>query len=103
MSNSPNTSGKLSRRSRRYSTYSCLSNESNNNYNIHVISVHQASDDYYSDYNSTVTLNVNGPLSDNPLILAFVNYEPVQWILHIPEGVVVSKVILVSPPWPTGS
>ncbi len=81
--------------SRRYSTYSCLSNESNNNYNIHVISVHQASD-YYFGYYSTVSLNVNGPLSDKPLILAFVNYEPVQWILHIPEGVVVSKVILVS-------
>ncbi len=95
VSNSPDTAGEHSRRSRLYSTYSCLSNESNNIYNIHVISVHQASD-YYFGYYSTVSLNVNGSLSDKPLILAFVSYEPVQWILHIPEGVVVSKVILVS-------
>ncbi len=61
--------------------------------------MHQIGSLYYGydhNYNSTVSLNVNGPLSDKPLILAFVSYEPVQWILYIPEGVVVSKVILVS-------
>ena len=99
VSNSLDTVGNPTVRNSRHSIYSCLSSKSNSNYNVHVISMHQIGSLYYGydhNYNSTVSLNVNGPLPDKPLILAFVSYEPVQWILYIPEGVVVSKVILVS-------
>ncbi len=31
-----------------------------------------------------------------PLILVLVNYEPVQWEIHMPEGITIAKVVLVS-------
>ena len=40
-------------------------------------------------------LSVTGS-SSRPLILVLSSYEPVQWTLHIPAGVVIDRVILVS-------
>ena len=36
--------------------------------------------------------------SGRPIILVFASYEPVNWILNLPAGVTIRKVILVSKP-----
>ena len=80
-------------------TYSCVANE-NCDYDVHVIS------NYEGDYNhgfgpvnnagtTNVQLSVSGQ-SSKPLVLVFVSYEPVNWILSIPRGITIEKVLLVS-------
>ena len=39
---------------------------------------------------------VSGGQSGKPVILVFASYEPVNWILQLPAGITISKVILVS-------
>ena len=82
------------------SVYSCLPSTVNNDTNVHVIGVYEAgsghSFNYHPTYISNVCLNVNGSLLDKPLILVLTTYEPVHWVLHMPEGVVINKVILVT-------
>ena len=80
-------------------TYSCVANE-NCNYDVHVISNYEG--DYHHGFgpvtrsgNTNVELRVSGQGS-KPLVLVFVSYEPVNWILSIPSGVVIEKVLLVS-------
>ena len=80
-------------------TYSCVANE-NCNYDVHVISNYEG--DYNHGFgpvtrsgNTNVELRVSGHGS-KPLVLVFVSYEPVNWILSIPSGVVIEKVLLVS-------
>ena len=34
--------------------------------------------------------------SNRPIVLVLASYEPVNWILHLPVGISISKVILVS-------
>ena len=79
--------------------YSCIANE-NCNYDVHVIS------NYEGDYNhgfgpvtragtTDVQLSVSGQDS-KLLVLVFVSYEPVNWILNVPNGIIVNKVLLVS-------
>ena len=45
--------------------------------------------------NTRVQIRSSGE-SSKPLILVFVSYEPVNWILSIPNGVVIDRAILVS-------
>ncbi len=82
------------------SVYSCLPSTVNNDTNVHVINVYEAgsgqSFNYHPTYISNVCLNVNGSLMDKPLILVLITYEPIHWVLHMPEGVVINKVILVT-------
>ena len=85
---------------RSQTTYSCVANE-NCDYDVHVIS------NYEGDYNhpgfgpvndvgtTNVQLSVSGQNS-KPLVLVFVSYEPVNWILSVPQGVTIEKVLLVS-------
>ncbi len=84
---------------RQRSVYSCTSTTSHSNYHLHVIGVYEAgsghSFNYHPTYTSNVCITINGSLSDKPLIIVLSTYEPVQWVLHIPEGLVVNKVILV--------
>ena len=43
--------------------------------------------------------NVNilsGGQSGRPIVLVFASYEPVNWILNLPAGITISKVIVVS-------
>ena len=43
--------------------------------------------------------NVNilsGNQSGRAIVLVFASYEPVNWILNLPAGITISKVILVS-------
>ena len=80
-------------------TYSCAADE-NCNYDVHIIS------NYEGDYNhgfgpvtssgtTNVQLSVSGQGS-KPIVLVFVSYEPVHWILNIPTGVIVEKILIVS-------
>ena len=73
-------------------TYSCVANE-NCDYDVHVVG------NYGGDNGNLITrtnvqLRVSGE-SSKPLVLVFVSYEPVNWILSIPQGVIIEKVLLV--------
>ena len=79
-------------------TYSCVADE-NCNYDVHIISNYEG--DYNHGFgpvtragNTNVQLSVSGEGS-KPLVLVFVSYEPVNWILSIPQGVTIEKVLLV--------
>ncbi len=86
----------------RSTVYSCISSRVNDNYYVHVISIYTASwfhpRNFVNDltYTSNVCIQGNGSLIDKPLIIVLANYRSTQWILHIPQGIVVSKVILVN-------
>jgi len=47
--------------------------------------------------NATVNI-VSGGKSHRSLVLVLASYEPVNWILNLPAGITISKVILVSTP-----
>ena len=78
-------------------TYSCVADE-NCNYDVHIISNYEGDGHtgfrIHNTGNTNVRLSVSGQGS-KPLILVFVSYEPVNWILSIPSGVVIDKVLLV--------
>ena len=85
-------------RGQSQSTYGCVADE-NCNYDVHVVTIYQ------SDYNhgfgpvtrsgtTNVQLRVSG-WGSKPLVLVFVSYEAVNWILSIPSGVVIEKILLV--------
>ena len=73
--------------------------DTNNNYDIHVIGNYESNghsgfrvhETGYTDLYLTVTGE-----SSRPLILVLTSYEPVEWTLHIPSGVIIDKVIIVS-------
>ena len=80
-------------------TYSCVANE-NCNYDVHVISNYEGEYNYGFDLetsvgSSNVQLRVSGK-SHKPLVLVLASYEPVNWILSIPQGVTIEKVLLVN-------
>ena len=83
---------------RSQTNYSCVANE-NCNYDVHVVSNYEG--DYSHRFglfteagNTNVQLRVSGE-SSKPLVLVFVSYEAVNWILSIPRGVTIDKVLLV--------
>ena len=81
-------------------TYSCVANE-NCRYDVHVIGNYESNGRHgFGLERTTGTTNVNISVSGSnqgtkPLILVFVSYEPVRWILNIPSGVVIERVLLV--------
>ena len=80
-------------------TYSCVSGV-RSQYEVHVISNYESNGQHGFGQTRTtgitdVNLNVDGNGSI-PLVLVFVSYEPVNWILQIPSGVVIDTVMLVS-------
>ena len=78
-------------------TYSCVAND-NCDSNIHVIGNYESSNRQFdaerAAADTDVELSVTGE-SSRPLVLVFWSHEPVRWILHIPSGVVIDKVIVV--------
>jgi len=78
-------------------TYSCVAND-NCNYDVHVIANYESNGHsgfrIHNTGNTNVNLAVTGT-SSKPLILVFVSYEPVNWTLTIPTGVVIDRIILV--------
>ena len=81
-------------------TYSCVAND-NCRYNVHVIGNYESNGRHGFGIQRTtgrtnVNLRVSGPNEGTkPLILVFVSYEPVTWILSIPSGVVIERILLV--------
>lgn len=78
-------------------TYSCVADD-NCNYDVHVLGMYKSTGRHilrhtngYTDVYLTVTGN-----STRPLILVVSSKEHVQWTLHIPPGVVIDRVIIVS-------
>ena len=80
--------------------YSCVANE-NCEYDVHVIGNYESNGRHGFGIERTAgTTNVNIVVSGTnqgtkPLILVFVSYEPVKWILSIPSGVVIERILLV--------
>ena len=80
-------------------TYSCVSSV-RSQYEVHVISNYESDGQHgfgktHTTGTTDVNLNVDGSGSV-PLVLVFVSYEPVNWILQVPSGVVIDTVLLVS-------
>ena len=79
-------------------TFSCVADE-NCNYDVHIIgnadNGHTLGSSSTRNTNIDVQLSVNSQGSNSPLVLVFVSREPVNWILDIPSGVVIEKVLVV--------
>ena len=75
-----------------------MANE-NCNYDVHVISNYESDGSHgFRRTRTTGTTNVDVRVTGDgskPLILVFVSYEPVRWILSVPQGVVIERVLLV--------
>ncbi len=71
----------------------------NCNYEIHVLGNYESNGHTGFRVHNTgftdVYLEVTGS-STRALILVLSSYEPVEWVLHIPVGVIIDRVILVS-------
>lgn len=80
------------------STSSCVAND-NSDYEVHIIGNYEGNGHTgFRIHNTGYTnlyMTITGS-SSRPLILVLSSYEPIQWTLHIPTGVVLDKVILVS-------
>ena len=79
-------------------TYSCVANENCDN-DVHIISNYEGNGHtgfrVHNTGNTRVNIQVSGR-SSKPLILVFSSYEPVNWMLNIPSGVVIDRILLVS-------
>ena len=80
--------------------YSCLVPDNlNPNYDVHILSVYEASSNHFFRYHPTGTSNVRLFVSGEvlkPIVLVLVSYEPIEWRLSIPTGVEIERVLLVS-------
>ena len=63
---------------------------------MHVLSVYQVINTRPPSAGDAAVNIVSGGQSGRPIVLVFASYEPVNWILHLPAGITISKVILVS-------
>ena len=79
-----------------YSTYSCTPSSSSTQYEVHVLSVYEVINRRPPTAGNANVNIVSGGKSNRPIVLVLASYEPVNWILHLPAGILVSKVILVS-------
>ena len=77
-------------------TSSCIVNE-NCNYEVHVLGNYESNGQHsFRNHNTGFTdLYITGSTARR-LILVLSSYEPVEWLLHIPAGVVIERVIIVS-------
>ena len=80
-------------------SYTCISGV-RSQYEVHVISNHESNGQHgFGQTRTTGTTDVNVNVDGNgsiPLVLVFVSYEPVNWILQVPNGTVIDTVLLVS-------
>ena len=83
------------------STRSCTAND-NCNSSVHVISVYEARSDHRGGYyhptgSASVRVTVSEDQNDTrPLILVLASYEPISWLISMPQGVTFEKIIVVS-------
>ncbi|CAH3130343.1 unnamed protein product [Porites lobata] len=79
-----------------YSTYSCTPSSSSTQYEVHVLAVYEVINRRPPTAgNANVNIASRGQ-SNRPIVLVLGSYEPVNWILNLPAGISISKVILVS-------
>ena len=78
--------------------YGCVSSTVNCEYEVHVIAIYESRDHGFGAprvaENTYVQFNINGR-SSKPLVLVFTSYEPVNWQLSLPSGVVVNRILVV--------
>ena len=79
-----------------YSTYSCTPSSSSTQYEVHVLSVYEVINRRPPTAGNANVNIVSRGQSNRPIVLVLASYEPVNWILHLPVGISISKVILVS-------
>ena len=81
------------------SVYSCLVPDNlNPNYDVHILSVYEATSSGSSRTHPTGFSNVSLSLSGEalkPIVLVLVSYEPVEWRLTVPSEVKIERVLLV--------
>ena len=81
--------------------YGCVSSLLNCDYEVHVIANYESSNGHHGfgirrvAGSTYVHFNINGQ-SSKPLVLVFTSYEPVNWVLYLPSGVVVNRILVVS-------
>ena len=79
--------------------YSCLVPYNlNPNYDVHILSVYEATNNRFFGSHPTGTSNVRLSLSGvalKPIVLVLVSYEPVEWRLTVPSRVKIERVLLV--------
>ena len=81
--------------------YGCVSDLLNCDYEVHVIANYESSNGHHGfgirrvAGSTYVQFNIKGQ-SSKPLILVFTSYEPVNWVLSLPSGVVVNRILVVS-------
>lgn len=79
--------------------YSCKPVFSSAEYEVHALSVYEViNTSPPSAGNATVQIIIR-TTPNRPIILVLGSYEPVNWILNVPTGIIISKVILVSMWW----
>ena len=76
--------------------YSCTPGSSSTQNEIHVLSVFKGNDTRPPSAGDTIVDIVGSSKSGRPVILVLGSYLSVNWILNLPAGVNISKVILVS-------
>jgi len=77
--------------------YSCTPGGSSTKYEIHVLSVYEGNRHTRPPSAGNTNVNIiSGGQSSKPVILVLASYEPVNWILNLPAGITISRVILVS-------
>ena len=79
-----------------YSTYSCTPSSSSTQYEVHVLAVYEVINRRPPTAGNANVNIVSRGQSNRPIVLVLASYEPVNWILNLPAGISISKVILVS-------
>ena len=78
-----------------YSTYSCTPSSSSTQYEVHVLSVYEVINRRPPTAGNANVNIVSRGKSNRPIVLVLASYESVNWILHLPVGISISKVVLV--------
>ena len=78
-----------------YSTYSCTPSSSSTQYEVHVLSVYEVINRRPPTAGNANVNIVSRGKSNRPIVLVLASYEPVNWILHLPTGISISKIVLV--------
>ena len=78
------------------SIYSCTPGSSSTQYEVHVLAVYEVINRRPPSAGDATVNIISRGRSGRPIILVLGSYEPVNWILNLPAGITISKVILVS-------
>ena len=80
----------------RPTTYSCTPESSSTQYEVHVLSVYEVINRRPPTAGNANVNIVSRGKSKRPIVLVLASSEPVNWILHLPAGISISKIVLVS-------